>query len=85
MKKATKSLPTGPAGWAVCITSGKGVVELAVTGPQNGHYPGDWMTPEQAEEIALELVRKAQEARDKKVEETVVLQKVEKVVLHEAS
>lgn len=65
MNKATKKFTTGDSGWGVTITSGKIGVELAITGPQSGHYSGDWMTPEQAEKIGMGLIHKAQEARDK--------------------
>lgn len=65
MKRSAKNFPAGDSGWGVCITSGKIGVEIAITGPKSGHYPGDWMTPEQAEEIGLGLIHKAQEARDK--------------------
>jgi hypothetical protein len=60
-----RKFSTGDSGWGICITSGTGAVEVAITGPQSGHYNGDWMTPEQAEEIGLGLIHSAQDARDK--------------------
>jgi hypothetical protein len=65
MKKSSKNFPAGPNGWGVQVTAGASGVEVAITGPQRGHYPGDWMTPEQAEELGLGLIHKAQESRDK--------------------
>jgi hypothetical protein len=65
MAKVGRQFSTGDAGWGIYITSGDDKVEIAVTGPQGGHYAGDWMTPEEAEQIALGLVRAAQKAREK--------------------
>lgn len=65
MDRLTKNYPTGDAGWGICIASYIDQVEIAVTGPQSGHYPGDVMTPEQADTIALGLIRAAQKARER--------------------
>lgn len=74
MNRVTKKFPTGDAGWGICITAGTGLVEAAITGPKFGHYSGDWMTPEEAEKIGLDLIQAAQTAREKA--EEVKLEKV---------
>lgn len=65
MDRVTKKFPTGDAGWGICITSGTGQVEAAITGPKFGHYSGDWMTPDEAEQIGLGIIHAAQKAREK--------------------
>jgi hypothetical protein len=65
MSASVRNFPAGSDGWGVCVTAGKGVVEVSISGPQTGHYPGDWMTPEQAEVIGLGIIQAAQTAREK--------------------
>lgn len=71
MDRLTKTFPAGSSGWGVCITPGKIGVEAAITGPEGGHYPGDWMTPEQAEAIGIGFIQAAQKAREKQASEQV--------------
>jgi hypothetical protein len=70
--KTVQNFPTGDSGWGVAITSGKIGVEIAITGPQSGHYNGDWMTPEQAEAIGLGIIHAAQTTREKSAEKAEV-------------
>lgn len=63
--KTMNEFPAGDAGWGVAITNARAGVEVSITGPQSGWYPGDWMTPEQAEAIGLGIIHAAQAAREK--------------------
>jgi hypothetical protein len=69
--KSMHKFPAGSNGWGVCVVSGKGEVQAAITGPQEGFYAGDWMTPEQAEAIGIGFIQAAQAAREKKTAEQI--------------
>jgi len=56
---------TGSEGRALNIVVGKGKVGVSLTGPEGGHYPGKFMTPDQADRIALGFLRASKAAREK--------------------
>lgn len=61
-----KVYPTGSANWGLLLYVGNDTVQAAITGPFGGKTDGDFMTPEQADEIGLGFIHAAQAARDEK-------------------